>query len=111
MNPSSLSRRVVIEQKSVTRDSYGAEVIAWAQLATVWANVVDELGPVRGSEKTAEHVRVLETTTKIVIRYRADITSDMRVRLADGARTWQIVSIAEGGRRDATIMLCKEFTT
>lgn len=111
MNPSSLTRRVVIEQKSVTQDSYGAEVITWALLATVWASVTDEIGPSKGSEKTAEHVRVLETTTKIVIRYRADITSDMRVRLSDGSRTWQIVSIAEGGRRDATIMLCKEFTT
>lgn len=111
MNPSSLNRRIVIERKSVSRDSYGAEVIDWVPRATVWASVTDELGPVRGSEKKAEHVRVLEITTKIVIRYRDGITSDMRVRLADGARTWQIVSIAEGGRRDATIMLCKEFTT
>ena len=31
--------RVVIQTKSATRDAYGAEVITWSTLATVWASV------------------------------------------------------------------------
>jgi len=111
MNFSNLNRRILIERKSVTRDSYGSEVVAWTTLATVWGSALDELGPVRGNEKTSEHVRVLEKTTKITIRYRSDVTSDMRVTIVDRSRVMQIVSIAEVGRRDAIMLTCKEFTT
>jgi SPP1 family predicted phage head-tail adaptor len=111
MNFSNLNRRIKIEQKSVTRDSYGAEVIAWTTLATVWGSALDDLGSKSGMESNKQGIRVLEKLTRIVIRYRADITSDMRVTIMDRSRVMQIASIAEVGRRDATELMGMEWTT
>ena len=106
-----LDRRILIERKAVTQDAYGAEVVSWSTLATVWGSALDDLGSKSGMEKNREGIRVLEKATRVVIRYRADITSDMRVVLVERSRTMQIVSIAEVGRREATELMCMEFST
>jgi len=110
MRAGALDRRVLIERKSVTRDAYGAEVIAWTTVATVSASALDDLGSKSGMESVRQGIRVLEKLTRVVIRYRADITSDMRVTLIDRSRVLQIVSIAEIGRREGTELMCMEFT-
>jgi SPP1 family predicted phage head-tail adaptor len=32
-----LTRRITLQQKSVTRDAYGGEVISWVDVTSVWA--------------------------------------------------------------------------
>lgn len=105
-------RRVRIEQKNVTRDpNYGSEVVAWATLATVWASVADQLQAGRGGGEAVEAgVRVATVPVRLCIRYRSDITTDMRVQLLDRGRVLQIVSVAEVGRRDGTELMCEGYT-
>ena len=107
-----LDRRIRIEQKSVARDaSYGSEVITWATLATVWANVEDQLEVGQsGGETLSRDLRVRRTPTRLRIRYRGDISTAMRVVLIDRSRTLQIVAIAELGRRDRTELMCEEYS-
>ena len=92
-----LDRRVMIEAKWITRDAnFGAEVVAWSEVATLWASVEDQLDTgTGGGERVREKERVLSRRTRIVVRWRSGITSDMRVRLLDRSRIFQITSLAE----------------
>ena len=107
-----LDRRIRIERKNVTRDPhYGSEVVTWATLATLWANVEDQLISSRGGSETLEQgLRVRSTPVRVRVRYRSDISTDMRVVLIDRTRTLQITSIAEIGRRERTELMCEEYS-
>lgn len=102
MNIGQLNRRITIQRKTVTLDpSYGTEVVTWVALATrIAANVQDVL-PGK-SESAANGIRIATQPTRIRIRYRSDVTSDMRVILHTAVdRTCQIIAgPAELGRRE-----------
>lgn len=104
-----LDRRIKIQSRSVTQDPvYGTSVETWADFATVWANVQDML-PSRG-EKIAEGVAVARRPCRIRIRYRSDVTSDMRIKI--GERVLRIVTMpAELGRREGLEFIAEELTT
>ena len=112
MNPGQLNRRLLIEQKSVTRDpAFGSEVVTWTTVATVWGSALDVLqAKVGGGEQVKQDIRLHTRPCRVLIRYRADITTDMRVTLIDRSRVMQIVSVAEFGRREATELMCEEYT-
>lgn len=105
----SLDSRVTIEQKSVTQDAtYGTEVITWALLATVWAEVRDGL-PSR-SESVRQGLTQARDQVRVRMRYRADVDSSMRIRLGD--RVLQIVGgPAEIGRREYMELMCETYST
>lgn len=107
-----LDRRLLIEYKSVARDpAFNSEVITWLPLATVWANAEDVLrASPGGGEQVKQDIRVHTRPCRVFIRYRADITTDMRVTLLERNRVMQITSIAEFGRREATELMCEEYT-
>jgi SPP1 family predicted phage head-tail adaptor len=71
----SLDQRVRIEQKSVTRDSFKAEVVTWVTVATVWAEVT----PLRGRELFAAAQLQSTADMRFRIRYRSDITTAHRL--------------------------------
>lgn len=104
-----LDRRITIQRRTTTEDPlYGTPVETWSDFATVWANVQDML-PSRG-EAIADGLSVGRRPCRIRIRYRADVTSDMRVRF--GTRTLRIVTMpAEIGRRDGLEFMAEELTT
>lgn len=103
-----LDREIVIQSRTSTKDASGRPTTGWADFATVWASVQDML-PSRG-ERIAEGVNVASRPCRIRMRYRDDITSDMRVTL-DG-RTLRIVSMpAELGRREGIEIVAEEVTT
>ena len=104
-----LDRRITIQQRTVTEDPvYGTPVETWGDLATVWANVQDVL-PSR-SETIAEGLSVARRPCRIRIRYRSDVTSDMRVKY--GSRMLRIITMpAEIGRRDGLEFMAEELTT
>lgn len=69
MRAGELRERVTLQRKSVTRDSYGAEVITWTDIATVWASVA----PLRGREFLEQRRDGNEVTTRITLRYRSSL--------------------------------------
>jgi SPP1 family predicted phage head-tail adaptor len=109
MTTGSLDRRLLIERKVVTKDpDFGSEVVAWAEFATVWGSAVDVLRP--KEESTASGIRLLMRPCAVEIRYRAGITTDMRITIIERGRLLQIVSIAEVERRRFLSLMCEEFS-
>lgn len=95
-----LNRRVTIQQKLVTRDSYGGESITWTDVATVWAAVL----PLRGREYVALRDAGAELTTRFVIRHRSSVTPAMRI--VHGDAIYDIVEVidSEDGHRFLELM-------
>ena len=106
MRAGALDRRVTIESKTVTRDDFGAEVIAWATFAEVWAEVRD----ISSVEKVINEARTMARLTMIRTRYVSGVTSDMRIRLNTDGRVLQITSMAEIGRRLGWSFLCEAYS-
>lgn len=98
----SLNLRITIETPTVTRDTYGSEILTWSTLATVWASK---------QHKTSREFYVAqkinsEVTDLFIIRYRAGITTKMRVNY-DG-RYYDILGADDpDGRRVGIQLLCK----
>lgn len=106
-----LNRQISIERRTVSVDgSTGEETVSWASIAYLpgspaiaerfWANVQDVL-PSRG-EMLAQGVPVGRVITRIRIRWRNDISSDMRVILrGDSDVIYQIIGgpVEVGGFR------------
>ncbi len=110
-----LSRRIVIERKTVTLDPiYNTDVITWAAHATVWANIQDELpsrarseGVVNGAIESSLNL------TRVRFRWLTGITSADRIKiLTPVVRYLQIVSgPAEIGGNRAFIEVMGEQVT
>lgn len=108
-----LDRRVLIERPVRTSDDYGgATVTTWQTVDTVWASVVDQLlfnaaeASVGGGD-----LRQRTLPTRVRIRYRNDITTDMRLTIVDRSRVMQIISISEMGRADGLEMMAENYST
>lgn len=103
MKAGRLDRRVTFQERTESQDALGAPSETWANIATnptVWAQRLD----LRGKEFfTAREVHS-EVEAKFVMRYRADITTDMRI-VCEGV-TYAIVAppIELGRRRGLEIM-------
>jgi head-tail adaptor len=105
--------RVTIERKTVAQDpNYGTEVVTWSALVSrIEANVQDVL-PSK-SESVANGIRVATRPSRVRIKYRADITSDMRVTIHGATdRVCQIVGgPAEIGRREWLEMVVEQYSS
>jgi SPP1 family predicted phage head-tail adaptor len=103
-------RRIVIQHRPVVQDeTYGVCTDGeWEDFATVWSEVQDLL-PSRG-EMVVDGIDIGRRPCRIRMRYRSDITSQMRVHIGD--RVLRIVSMpAELGRREAIEFVAEELTT
>jgi len=89
-----LDRRIRIERATTATDAFGEEIKTWVELATVWAQVV----PLGGREFFEARQVNATQTTRFRIRYRADITREMRV-IYDGL-TYGIEAAEEDRRFD-----------
>ena len=96
MTTQQLDRIITIQQRTVTRDSFGGDVVTWVDLAQVWA----QFRPRSAGEQFENNanVTVASNTAVFRIRYRADLDETMRV-VHDG-HEWDIEGIVEVGRRD-----------
>lgn len=100
-----LDRRIRIERPVADSSLDGAGSGSWALLAEVWAEVRDVL-PSRG-ERLEGGFNLAARPARVRIRYRDDVTPDMRF-VMDG-RVMQIVSgPAELGRRDGLEFMVEE---
>lgn len=76
LNPGKLQYRIVIQNPvEIQNQSTGAMVVEWDDLATVWADIVFMRGSGLVSGQ-AEHSKIIG---RVIIRYRDDITSEMRI--------------------------------
>ncbi len=104
-----LDRRIRFERPSRVEDAYGQGDVIWQEVCTVWASVKDQL--LFNSAEGGGEVRQRTLPTRVRIRYRTDITTDMRAVILDRNRVMQLMSVAELGRGDGLEMMCEEFTT
>ena len=75
MDHRKLSERVTLQQKSVTKNGIGEELVTWADIATVWAEVI----PLRGREFFAANQIQQAADIRVRIRERAGLTPDLRL--------------------------------
>ncbi len=122
MRAGDLDRQITIEYPAKTQDpDYGTEIITWTPLATVgsppvaqrfWAEVQDAM-PSR-AESVQQGLAVARNQTRIRIRWRSDISSDMRVIVhGDTDVLYQIVGgPAEiRGRKVMLEMVCERYSS
>lgn len=103
MDPGNLDRRITIQAPTRSRNSLGEEVQSWSDTAEVWA----EVKPLTGRELFQAQQVVEQATHQVTIRYRAGITSDMRV-VRDGGGILNIAFAQEINRREYLQLLCTE---
>jgi len=104
----SLNRRIAFERKLRPTGRGNAGKETWEPVATVWAEVMDML-PSRG-ERLSDGMTMTNRPARVRLRYRGDITSDMRIIY--GTRTMQIIAgPAELGRREGLELIAEGYST
>jgi SPP1 family predicted phage head-tail adaptor len=101
-----LRHRVIIQEKVLTPDGQGGNSQSWREFATVWASVESQGGR---EFQTARQTRAT-LTDQVVMRYRAGITSDMRI-----VHRGRILAIARppmdpDGRERELLLFCEEIS-
>ena len=105
-----LDRPILIERPTETRNEYNEPVITWVEYSREFASVLDVLAGSR--EATNQDIRLTKRPVKVCLRYRNDITTDMRITILDRGRILQIVTPpAEIGRKEALEIICEEFSS
>lgn len=103
---SRLNRRLRLERPIEDTSLTGAGSGTWDLIEEVWAEVQDML-PSR-AERLAAGMSSTTRPARVRMRYRSDITPDLR--LVDGARIMQIVGQpAELGRREAIEFMVEDY--
>ena len=100
-----LNRLIEIEERGVTRDSFGGEVVKWIKLATVWAEKL-QVKPAERFIKTSART-VNQSTAQFKILQREDVDETMRV-IDDNAATWGIIGIIKNDRKFLTLQVKRE---
>lgn len=102
MKPGNLDRRIDIQALTETRGAAGGIVATWATLKTVWAEKL----PSSGNEFRAAQSRHAETSQVFRIRYYSGL-SETTHRISYSDRVYDILHIAEEGRREGMLISCK----
>ena len=108
MEAGRLRHRVTVQRFDGTVDSFGDPLYReddhWVDVCRVWADIE----PLSSREWTAMGQPQGETTCKILLRYRSDIRSDMRI--VRGTRRYAITAppIDLGGAGQWTQIYCRE---
>lgn len=103
MRAGDLRKRIIIEQPTVAADSVGEMVPTWSTLAVLWASIE----ALTGSERLQDAQINATADVKISVRYRAGITTAMRIKY--GTRQFEIVSVQNVEERNRELaMLCVE---
>ena len=90
----------------ITRDAFGGSIPAWADTATLPAEVRE----LTGRELLAAGAERHEVTFRVWIRHRSDVAAG-RSRIVWEGRTLEVVHSADpDGRGSALEILCKEVT-
>ena len=99
-----LDRRIRLERRVEETDDSGQSVVRWLPLAEVWARVE----PLGGREGFGQQQFVATGDVRCTIRWRDDVTPLHRV-VYDG-QEFDVVSVAEDGRREAILVVARGRT-
>ena len=94
-----MDRRIIFAIRSETQNSLGEMIETWPVFATVWAQVKN----MAGREKIDANARRADADVQFMILWLADVVPTMRI-VFDG-RNYDILAIAEIGRRDGLRIL------
>lgn len=98
-----LNRRVIVQRREVLQDPGGQPIVGgWTDYGRVWANIraLSGLGAIRADAQTSI------TRVSIRIRYRAGITSAMRIIYADCV--YEIIAVLpDEARREYMDLVCE----
>jgi SPP1 family predicted phage head-tail adaptor len=99
-----LRHQVIIEHKVVERDPvYNSEIVSWEAYTDAWASIAG----LTGREYVASAImEVAATTSKITMRYKADIDSTMRITHA--GVIYGIDAILPDERRKFMTLMCTQ---
>ena len=97
-----LNRLIEIQERGVTRDSFGAEIEKWATLAKVWAEKLQVKPAERFIQTSARTVN--QSTAQFKILARDDVNELMRV-IDDNAVTWNIQGIEKHDSKFLTLQV------
>ena len=102
MRAGRLRNRITIQQKVNGKDALGQTVDQWVDVCNVRAEIRD----ISGREYQSSQAERSQTDCKILIRYRNDITSDMRV-LCNGIY-YDITAVLEDVKKTRLELPCKK---
>jgi SPP1 family predicted phage head-tail adaptor len=102
MQAGRLDRRIRIESRVETQNAYGEAVISYVLLAEVWA----EKKPLSGNEIFTAAQFFPAGTVKYKIRYIPQVNE--KCRIIENGITYDIVYIAEVGRREGLEITAKK---
>ncbi|MDR2173657.1 MAG: phage head closure protein [Burkholderiales bacterium] len=95
--------RVVIQRGvSDKTDKFGQPVVTWEDVVTVWANI----RYLNGKEFLTAGTEVSAATVSVRIRYRTDITADMRVLIGDAILNIKAV-LPDEAKREHVDLVCE----
>ena len=98
-----LNKRVILQTVTQTTDGGGGFTDAWADTATLWANV-EEL---TGSEGFEAQQTASSLSHRVTIRYRTSVTPVQRIKY--GTRVLTINAVLNPGQRNEMLeLMCSE---
>jgi SPP1 family predicted phage head-tail adaptor len=104
MQAGKLDQRISIEQKSVTRDAFGAEVITWVNVVNTWA----EISPISGREYLMGKQVQEDASVRVRTRYTPGVKPAMRVTLT--GHIYDIVYVQETDlAQKELVLMCREL--
>ena len=105
MRTGTLRNRITIQKKAVVYDRFHSPIEGkelWSDYVKIWASFKG----LRGSEYFASQQLQNKNYIRMYVRYRADITVDMRI--LHGTTIYNIESITPSNNKDYLEMLCVE---
>lgn len=104
MRAGDLRKRVLIEQRATTQDTFGEQVQTWTTFASAWAAI----DPLSGREMLAAQAFNQEVTHSIEIRYISGVNARMRINY--GGRLFNINAVLNENERNRKLVLtCSEL--
>jgi SPP1 family predicted phage head-tail adaptor len=106
--PGDLRRRIQIQQRSMSQDSFGQQSTVWTTIATVWAEIL----PVAGTQLDRARSVYNETSHQVTVRWQPFLENIKLVgtyRLLYAGRFFDVgASMNEEERNRFVTLLCKE---
>jgi len=107
MQAGKLRNKLTIQRPDTTEGTGGEELPNYSTFATVWGSIE----PLSGSEGLQGRQAGSEVTHRIVIRYYAGITSDMRILWNGRYFNLSQPPINKDERNKEIELMCREVTT
>jgi len=97
-----LDRRITLKTFSETTDTFGQEVKTYSTLASVWANVKENIGIGNGEGEKGDMIAATKKV-EFIIRYRTDVNEQMRIIYNNN--TYKIQAIQSADARKAFLKI------